>query len=365
MFKNLSFHSLSLCLIALFIFVSCKSNSEINSSSTDIVNEGHILTNIWAMFQDSKGNIWFGGDENSSSYYDGTQLHKLDIPETLFRGRVLGFQEDKQGNIYFDTTDGVCKYDGTKFEMLPISDITIEQVDWTLNPEDLWFRMGFDKNGAYVYDGEELHFMHFFPTEYSEAFFQRNPLASHSPFGLYEIYRDKNGDIWFGTASAGVGRYDGESVSWLYQDKMTNTPSGGSLGIRSILHDKNDKFWFTNFREVYAIDENPIMKDGAAYLDFTATNGMPSIPQAALESYPYFQSLKEDAEGNLWAASYSQGIFKKTPTEIISYKVQQNGVDATVFALFIDKDDGVWAMSHEAGIYKFDGTGFTPFHFKL
>ena len=354
-----------LSLVLILGITSCKSHSEINNSRTDDTIEAHTLKNIWAMFQDSKGRIWFGGDENSSSYYDGAKLYELEIPETLFRGRILGFQEDKHGNIYLDTTDGVCRYDGSGFEMLPFSDLIIEQADWELSPDDLWFRMGFEKDGAYRYDGQNLHFMRFFPTEYSEAFYQRHPLASYSPLGLYEIYKDNKGHIWFGTAAAGVGRYDGKSVSWLYQDKMTFTPAGGSLGIRSILHDKNDKFWFTNFREVYTIKEKAIWNDSGAYLDFTSENGMPSIPQASLESLPYFQSVKEDTQGNLWAASYSMGIYKKTPTEIIPYKVQQNDVDATVFALFIDKDDGVWAMSHEAGIYKFDGIGFSPFLFKL
>jgi len=300
------------------------------------------------MFEDSEGFLWFGGDNGEVHIYNGKNLEMVEIDTNFFSARVLEIQEDKMGNIYFDSSDGVRKFDGTDIELIEESGEILHEKDWELHQDDLWFRKGFNKEGVYRYDGTSL---------------DKYPGNNYTPLGVYEIYKDKKGNMWFGTADAGVARFDGKTLSWLYEKNMTTTPEGGSLGIRSVIEDKKGKYWFTNFRKSYDINADPKVVDGLNMLDYSTSIGADFISKDELYALPYFQSLEEDSQGNIWAGSYSEGIYKFTDQEITHYPVTNNGQDVLVFAHLIDSKDRIWLMSHEHGIFNFNGTKFVPFLF--
>lgn len=80
----------------------------------------------FALFEDSKGGIWFNG-----ATYDGEEitwgsvlnrydpsaevegpLHQVRVP----RGMIFGFLEDRNGQIWFGTGNGICRIDGDSVE---------------------------------------------------------------------------------------------------------------------------------------------------------------------------------------------------------------------------------------------------------
>jgi len=121
-------------------------------------NEGNPFTNVRSIIEDKKGNIWLGGksglwcyDHNSFtnfstnfvgyiyedkkgsiwtnseaanakgwalSRYDESFLsyEKLTATQIIVeKGLLFGILEDKEGNIWFGTLKGVCRYDGHRF----------------------------------------------------------------------------------------------------------------------------------------------------------------------------------------------------------------------------------------------------------
>ena len=269
------------------------------------------------IFQDVHNNYWFGSKTRGVYKYATQGLDSLDekkslthftIKDGLCNNSILGIQEDKLGNIYFDTPTGVSKFDGQQFTTLEVFDGYIFNKEWTLTPDDLWFRMGWDKSGPYRYDGKLLYALTFPKSSQEDAFYKKYPNVSFNPYGIYMQYKDRKGNMWFGTASLGVCRYDGQSISWLYENHLSETPDGGGFGIRSIIEDKAGSFWFCNTRYRYNILPTATEQNGISLLNYTKENGIGKSSQEKEQVFPYFMSIAATDNGDLWMATYNDGV---------------------------------------------------------
>ncbi len=327
------------------------------ASSTQVPSlaKGEVVSNmsvsLWIVFQAGNGNRWFGSEGDGIYRYDGKTIIRFTTKHGLPNDRVREIQEDKQGNIYVGTLDGISKYDGRTFKTLQPK----RSNEWRLNPNDLWFKGNSIVNGPYRYDGKTLHFLKF-PKHHLEAARTLNP--SFSPYGVYTIYRDKRGSLWFGTTDLGVGRCDGKTFSWLYEDHLTNPPGGGSFGIRSIIEDKDSKFWFCNTRYRYDISPRPGAKMGL--ISYTRSEGIPGLKHSKSSAPLYFMSVLED-KGDLWMATYGDGIWRYNGKKATRYPVRDGDAEVTVYSIYKDPQGVLWAGTHHAGAYRFDGKSFVKF----
>ncbi|MEZ5056282.1 MAG: two-component regulator propeller domain-containing protein [Saprospiraceae bacterium] len=195
-------------------------------------------SSIMVIYQDKNDVFWFGSWEMGVYKYDGKTLINLTTKHGLPYNRIDEIKEDEAGNLYFSSChpkSTVSKFDGRTFTTLsPVTDN-----DWQLNPSDLWFRTSFDfENKVYRYNGKTLHELSL-PA----------PPELENPFGIYSIYTDKKGNLWFGTNPVGVCRYDGKSFDWITEEDVTEFRDEGANGVRSIAEDKNGDFWFnTEYR---------------------------------------------------------------------------------------------------------------------
>ena len=82
---------------------------------------------IWKIFQDTKGNYWFGSNGNGIYKFDQKTLKQFTTIDGLVHNQIRGIQEDKSGNLYFETSNGINKFDGQKFTTLtPIKSLQNE-----------------------------------------------------------------------------------------------------------------------------------------------------------------------------------------------------------------------------------------------
>jgi ligand-binding sensor domain-containing protein len=167
--------------------------------------------------------------------------------------------------------------------------------------------------------------------------------------------------MWFGTSNFGICRYDGKSLSWLYEDHLTNTPAGGSFGIRSIIEDSKGRYWFCNTRYRFSISPDSISEKGKVLIKYEKEKGIDGIKSAAGDNYVYFMSAVKDNEGNLWMATYNQGVWKYDGKKAIHYPVQDGAKDITLFSIYKDRQGELWLGTHETGAYKFNGKTFAKF----
>jgi len=314
---------------------------------------------ITVIYQDKENNLWFGS--KGLYKYDGKILILYTVEDGLCSNAIFGIQEDKNGSIYFDTPEGISKFDGKKFTTLGVVNSEFSKNDWKLQSDDLWFRMGWNKNGPLRYDGESLYQLEFPKIDLGEAFHKEYPNASYNPYGIYTMYKDNIGRLWFGTASLGVCLYDGKSISWLYEKQLSKTANGGDFGIRSIIEDENGYFWFCNARYKYKILPNSTEENGSSLINYRREIGIDNSIEIDEKERPYFMSIAEDNNGDLWMLTYNDGVWRNNGKKLIHYPINDGEIEVLLFTIYKDNQGVIWLGSHNAGVYKFNGSDFEKF----
>jgi ligand-binding sensor domain-containing protein len=314
---------------------------------------------IWIIFQDKNNHYWFGSDGHGVYRYDDKTILHFSTKDGLLNNRIRGIQEDKLGNIFITSLGGINKFDGQNFTTLPI----MESNEWKLDSNDLWFYMlgKTGENGTYRYDGNTLHHLKF-PKHYMEdEYYKVNGKRPWSPYEPYTIYKDSKGNIWFGTAEFGICRYDGKSLSWMYEKHLTLIEGGGSFGIRSIIEDKEGKFWFCNTSYRYNILPASLIEQDKILIDYKREKGIENVKSPEGKDRIYFMSVVEDDKGDLWMLTYEQGVWRYDGKTITQYAVKDGDKDIKLFSIYKDNNGDLWLGTHENGAYKFNGTSFEKF----
>ncbi|MCO6476385.1 MAG: hypothetical protein J5I94_07180 [Phaeodactylibacter sp.] len=306
------------------------------------------------IFQDRHDNYWFGSKDKGVYRYDGKGLLLFTSEDGLCGWPVLSAQEDRAGNIYFDTPDGVCRFDGRQFTTL---EVTERDGEWTSAPDDLWFRMGWNSNGPYRFDGKKLHHLEFPKNEMEEEFRAKYPNISYDPYGIYSIYKDSGGNMWFGTSSLGLYRFDGKKVSWMYEHHLTETPSGGAFGIRSIIEDTDGYFWICNPSYKYRILPDSTESAGLSPINYQREAGIADKAEEAL----YFLSMTTGDNGDLWMVTFDNGVWRNNGAALIHYPVKDGERDIRLSSIYKDNRGRIWVGTQEDGAYKYDGKAFEKF----
>src|SRR6185437_1871404 len=140
--------------ILLIIFTSCKGQP--NNAKNNVVkqstnqNETQVFgflakktddfgKDIRYVFQDKNDNYWFAAYGEGVYYYDGKTLAHFTDKDGLCSNFVSDIQEDATGVLWFNTSDGICNFDGKKFTNYSdtIKNVSKESLEFTKN--DLFF----------------------------------------------------------------------------------------------------------------------------------------------------------------------------------------------------------------------------------
>ena len=335
-------------LLTLLISCNGQTIAKKNNSNPFITGDTvmELGSSIMVVYQDKKNVYWFGSWETGVYRYDGKTLTNYTTKHGLPYNRVDEIQQDDYGNMYFTSfyaKPTIVKFDGNIFK--PLAPIPSD--DWQLQSSDLWFKHTYDlENYVYRYDGTTLHKLQL-----------PEPPSLPNPFGVYSIYKDIKGNIWFGTNPVGVCRYDGKSFDWITEEDVTEFRNEGANGVRSITEDKNGDFWF-NTENLYSIYDSLTLNSNKFYTRHKSIGSLDGKNTSGLNEY---LSTVRDNQNNLWFVTYRDGVWKYDGTEITHYTVQANSKDITLFSIYQDNNGDLWLGTHENGAYKFNGQTFEKF----
>lgn len=200
------------------------------ASKTDTLK---FTSEIRAIFQDSKGNYWFGSHNEGVSQYDGSSFKYYTINDGLADNQVRSIQEDEKGNIWFGTANGVSSYDGKTLQKHTV--VGNSESEWTKTDVDLWFNAG-TRQGVYKYDGQKLNYV---PFPYPKN------ITSGSVYAVTSISKGTNNMIWFSTY-AGVFGYNGKEFTTINDETLRLTENAEKMHVRSILEDSQGRLWIGN-----------------------------------------------------------------------------------------------------------------------
>lgn len=197
--------------------------------------DGLIGDTVTAIFEDSKGNMWFG-TTNGVSRYDGKTFQNFTQIDGLTLDTVGAILEDSRGSLWFGTGrwnvegKGVSRYDGKTFQNFTTADGLVDNTVKDIfedNEGHLWFAT---HGGVSRYDGDNFHNI-------------KDGLAHNTDWnsnnGVDAIVQDTDGNLWFG-GYGGISCYNGEMFGHI------TTDDGLQSGwVTDLLFDQQGNLWIT------------------------------------------------------------------------------------------------------------------------
>ena len=219
-------------------------NQPINSNQSTTFPQIHTNLNgmvrefVRTMYQDKKGNYWFGTNENGIIRYDGQTLETIRIEGIRPGIRVMKIVEDNAGNIWFGTSDGLIKYDGEKF-------ITFSKKEGLPGEDEEIWGLTIDKNGL-IWVGSTGGVSHFDGEKFTPFILPEtrveNPQPMLSDKLVFQFLEDKNETMWFVTDGNGIFKYiNGEFTHLTNKSGLTDNNASG------ILEDRQGNIWIGTF----------------------------------------------------------------------------------------------------------------------
>lgn len=305
--------------------------------------------NVQCSLQDKAGNLWFG-TANGLYKYDGESFTRFVAADGLNSNNVYSLLEDKSGKIWIGTYAGLCIYDGKTIAEIkiplpknlpPNENPNYHNSHWVYNiiqakSGNLWFAT---IDGVYIYDGKS--FILFEIKEAPNGFLSNNDKAER-------ILEDKEGNIWFGgRTNEGVFRYDGKSITNVKLKELTL-----QFDSKQVVHnwawpqlqDKNGNIWFSNWAGAYRYD-------GKTFTSFTKSDGLPG--QNGIVT-----SIIEDINGNIWFGG-DGGLSRYDGTSFTGYK--DGLINPWIWTILEDKTGNIWVGTREIGLYLFDEKKFITY----
>jgi len=315
---------------------------------------------IWVIHQDHKGDYWFGSNGNGVYRYDGQVITHYTKADGLSGHQVRDIREDAKGNVFISTTNGVCKFDGKTFTNLEPVEPPAGSDGWVLRPDDVWIVFDPGGYGVVRYDGEKLYHLKLPKSPIEEAHRDRfaNAPGFFSPTSVYSVYKDRRGHMWFGTAAVGLCRFDGQTLSWMYEEHLTTTPRGGAFGIRSVYEDKSGDFWICNTRHRFSMAPEAVLTDGYSRIQYEKKQGLPDARSDTDENFRFYPSVTEDDAGSLWMAC-GNTVLKYDGKKVSRYAIADGAYAANIRC---DRAGKLWVGTIEHGIYTFEDGRMVSFH---
>ena len=292
---------------------------------------GMVREFVRTMYQDKKGNYWFGTNGSGIIRYDGRALEKMQIEQRLRGLAVREIVEDRNGNIWFGTSSGLVRYDGESFKTY--------STEVGLQHEEIW-GLAIDRNGLIwvgttggvsQFDGEKfVPFM--LPDEFVE-----NPQHMISDKLVLKIMEDKEGVMWFVTDGNGIFKYSKETFSHLtIGNGLTDNNAA------DILEDRQGNIWIGTFYGGIS------QFDGKTYTNFTKDGTIEGI-----ETY----NICEDSRGNIWFSAENQGVYRYDGIKFTQFTTEDGLTTNGVQSIFEDNKGQLWFGTWQ-GISIYDGEKF-------
>lgn len=327
------------------IFSSCEGQDhksveryekQVNSASfgNTVAKVGEKISYI---FKDDKSNFWFATDGEGVFRYDGRTILQLTDKYGLSGNFVRCIQQGKDGMMLFETDKGVSLLNDNQFQTIEYGENASAQID----PQNITLL-----SGCY-YQNQSLKKIRL--PETSKLLVK----YSQTPYAIYCSYKDRKGNIWFGTESRGVCKYDGKTFTWFDSKEL-------GLAIRSIFEDSNGNIWIGN--NGYGL----FRYDGKTLTNITREHNLANPDfikdlKSKDGTLARVWTITEDRLGNIWIGTIDAGLWKYDGRSFSNYTMKDGLYSNSVAMIYCNDKGNLWIGLSDKGMMIFDGKKFAPF----
>lgn len=277
------------------------------------------------IFQDSRGDIWFGTQSGGVSRFNGASFKSYTKKDGLIHNDVLSIQEDNEGNIWIGTLAGVSKFNGKTFEDIAdstglLSDKGIYTI-YVDGEDTKWF--GSRGSGLIKYDGQTL-----------QAFGKDDGLPSNNVFAITQT-KDKK--FWL-ACSKGVASYDGSTFKTYKETEGKTYFCALSTSINEV--------WFGG------TSGNGVLRYQNG--EFTQVHLSDEVKE------DFIGSLAEDKQGRIWMAT-DHGVLKFVDGAFQLFTEDMGLSVNAVLSVSSDREGNIWIGTHGGGVNLLSNEAFTTY----
>ena len=268
---------------------------------------------------------------------------------------INSFIEDSKGNLWVATNSGLSKYNAARNKFRHI-DVQPQNKLWL---QDYWpFSFEEDRygniwvgtlngKGLYIYNKKTNTFKNLQPLNL------KNKRAMNQD--VMSIFKDKEGQMWIGTNSYGLGKFNEQSNNFnLYSNNPEDSTSISANTIYEISEDKFDNLWVATYQGI-----NKLNKKTGKFTHYLIN----PLNLGAGETNNRIQSLIINDDGSIWLGTFGNGLqklsfdskgnphFKKYVSDI---KDSTSLSFNNIFSLLKDKDGNIWVSTFGGGLNKFN-----------
>ncbi|MEI7811483.1 MAG: PAS domain S-box protein [Ignavibacteria bacterium] len=318
-------------------------------------NSGLSHDRVWALAEDKKGNLWIATDNGLNKFNLKTESitvykNKAGGHNSLSFNRMRNVFVDHEGIVWAGTEKGLNRFDESSntfrhffHSNTDASSISMNIISTIFEDRsgNLW--IGTYGGGLNLYNKARGTFK-------SYKYHAADP-HSISSNDVRAIYQDLSGNMWIGTRGGGVCKFNMSANHFgLITSSVYNPNSVSSNNIRSVLEDSDGSIWIgTNDEGLSNVDTRTGRVTRYSY----EGNGKNKL------SNDLVMAIVKDREGYVWAGT-DDGL-NRFDSVTKSFTVYKNNVRDSlslshnqILSLAVDKQDNLWIGTYGGGLNLFD-----------
>ncbi len=301
------------------------------------MEDGLSSNSVESFLQDKSGNIWIA-TLDGVNLFNGKILTHLTKNEGLMYPEAMSIKGDPTGNIWISSTGfGVTRYDarlndsvgqGNSFIHYTMADGLSDSYIWSIENDrkgNVWF--GTLHSGVSRFTPSGIH---------GEGTFTNFTKADGLDAQISVIYEDHVGNVWIGESSvnARLCMYsppEGNSSGLLKRYALAQGLSDTS--IMSIVEDNDFNMWFGMRRGGLTRYIPPTTDHPAVFTHFTKKEGL---------SNNEVRSIVKDYKGHLWFGTYGDGLMFFDGTHFVDITEKEGLSNNYVVSSMSDHAGNLW-----------------------
>ncbi len=326
------------------------------------IEDGLSQNSVQCIHQDRQGFMWFGTSDGLNRYDGNTFVILRRDPHDangLSGNNVQAILEDQEGILWIGTQAGLTRFDPVRMQFVRFTHDSEDSTSLSHNNVQSVYE---DREGViWVGTDEGLNrFDRTSGTFLSYVYDPENP-ASLSGNDVNRILEDRSGTLWIGTFGGGVCQYNRETGTFIRYQHTADGASGlESNFVRALYEDRDGAIWVGTEDGLYRFD-----READRFIRQALSTGKGAGPNTE-----WVMAVYEDDTGLLWAGTEGDGLyaidrrdgdvihFSHNPTDPVSLS------DDRIYALFEDASGLLWIGTWNGGVSQLNRKAKPFFHYK-